>query len=44
MDIEINDETLAELQAIADKESIPLDEVIRRFILGSRRQLDCQRI
>ena len=44
MDIEIDDETLAELQAIADKKGIPLDEVIRRFILESRRKLDRQRI
>ena len=44
LDIEIDDETLAELRTIAEKESISLVDIVRRFILGSRRKLDRQRI
>ena len=44
VDIEIDDETLAILQIIAEKESIPLEQVIRRFILKSHRKMGRLRI
>lgn len=37
VDIEIDDETLATLQIIAEKEGISVEEVIKRFVLRSRR-------
>ena len=37
VDIEIDDETLAMLQIIAEKEGIPVEEVIKRFVLRFRR-------